>query len=29
LNRLSSLCFILELLENNAAGSERVTLAKE
>ncbi len=28
LNRLSSLCFILELLENQAAGSETPTLAK-
>jgi cob(I)alamin adenosyltransferase len=29
LNRLSSLCFILELLENKAAGSNQTTLAKE
>jgi len=28
-NRLSSLCFALELLENQAAGSRHVTLAKE
>ncbi len=28
LNRLSSLCFVLELVENNAAGKE-TTLAKE
>jgi cob(I)alamin adenosyltransferase len=29
LNRLSSLCFVLELLENQAAGQSRTTLAKE
>jgi cob(I)alamin adenosyltransferase len=29
LNRLSSLCFVLELLENQADGIERHTLAKE
>lgn len=29
LNRLSSLCFVLELLENQAAGSSQVTLAKK
>ncbi len=29
LNRLSSLCFALELLENQAAGKARPTLAKE
>jgi cob(I)alamin adenosyltransferase len=29
LNRLSSLCFVLELLENQAAGSNHPTLAKE
>jgi cob(I)alamin adenosyltransferase len=29
LNRLSSLCFVLELLENRAAGIETSTLAKE
>ncbi|HLA97619.1 MAG TPA: cob(I)yrinic acid a,c-diamide adenosyltransferase [Anaerolineales bacterium] len=28
LNRLSSLCFVLEILENQAAGSEKPTLAK-
>jgi cob(I)alamin adenosyltransferase len=28
LNRLSSLCFVLELLENQAAGREKPTLAK-
>jgi cob(I)alamin adenosyltransferase len=29
LNRLSSLCFVLELLENQAAGQKASTLAKE
>ena len=29
LNRLSSLCFVLELIENQAAGSAHPTLAKE
>ena len=29
LNRLSSLCFVLELLENQAVGKETPTLAKE
>ncbi len=29
LNRLSSLCFVLELLENQAAGKSKPTLAKE
>lgn len=29
LNRLSSLCFVLELLENQAAGREAPTLAKD
>lgn len=29
LNRLSSLCFVLELLENQAAGSPQTTLAKD
>ena len=29
MNRLSSLCFVLELLENKKAGSENSTLAKE
>jgi cob(I)alamin adenosyltransferase len=29
LNRLSSLCFVLELLENQTAGSNNTTLAKE
>ncbi len=29
INRLSSLCFALELLENQAAGSSKPTLAKE
>ncbi len=29
LNRLSSLCFILELLENGASGKSKPTLAKE
>jgi cob(I)alamin adenosyltransferase len=29
MNRLSSLCFVLELLENQAAGSDHTTLAKE
>jgi cob(I)alamin adenosyltransferase len=29
LNRLSSLCFVLELVENQASGSTRPTLAKE
>jgi cob(I)alamin adenosyltransferase len=29
LNRLSSLCFVLELLENDAAGKGDPTLAKE
>jgi cob(I)alamin adenosyltransferase len=29
LNRLSSLCFVLELLENQAAGKKSPTLAKE
>ncbi len=29
MNRLSSLCFVLELLENQAAGSAHPTLAKE
>lgn len=29
LNRLSSLCFVLELVENQVAGSPRPTLAKE
>ena len=29
MNRLSSLCFVLELLENQTAGVHRVTLAKE
>lgn len=28
LNRLSSLCFVLELLENHAAGNTNITLAK-
>ncbi|MGW8249300.1 MAG: ATP:cob(I)alamin adenosyltransferase, partial [Anaerolineales bacterium] len=28
LNRLSSLCFVLELLENQAAGAQDTTLAK-
>lgn len=28
MNRLSSLCFVLELLENKKAGSEKTTLAK-
>jgi len=28
-NRLSSLCFVLELLENKASGQDRNTLAKE
>jgi cob(I)alamin adenosyltransferase len=29
INRLSSLCFVLELLENQAAGHDRPTFAKE
>lgn len=29
LNRLSSLCFVLELLENRAAGNQQITLAKK
>ncbi len=29
LNRLSSLCFVLELLENQAAGQDKPTLAKQ
>ncbi|MBP1703577.1 MAG: ATP/cobalamin adenosyltransferase, partial [Chloroflexi bacterium] len=29
LNRLSSLCFVLELFENQAAGLDTPTLAKE
>ncbi|HBX68489.1 MAG TPA: ATP:cob(I)alamin adenosyltransferase, partial [Chloroflexi bacterium] len=29
LNRLSSLCFVLELLENQQAGQNQPTLAKE
>jgi cob(I)alamin adenosyltransferase len=29
LNRLSSLCFLLELLENQNAGMDSVTLAKD
>jgi len=29
MNRLSSLCFILELLENKASGTSHLTLAKE
>jgi cob(I)alamin adenosyltransferase len=29
MNRLSSLCFVLELLENQIAGSNRTTLAKD
>jgi cob(I)alamin adenosyltransferase len=29
INRLSSLCFVLELLDNQAAGSDRPSLAKE
>lgn len=29
LNRLSSLCFVLELLENQAAGNENISLAKK
>jgi cob(I)alamin adenosyltransferase len=29
LNRLSSLCFVLELLENQAAGASQLTLAKK
>jgi cob(I)alamin adenosyltransferase len=29
MNRLSSLCFILELLENQAAGNSQLTLAQE
>lgn len=29
LNRLSSLCFVLELLENQASGSDKPTLARE
>ena len=28
-NRLSSLCFVLELLENQATGTNRITFAKE
>lgn len=29
LNRLSSLCFVLELIENQAAGRDQLTLAKD
>lgn len=29
MNRLSSLCYVLELLENQSAGSKRTSLAKE
>jgi cob(I)alamin adenosyltransferase len=29
LNRLSSLCFVLELIENQAAGKDQPTLAKD
>jgi cob(I)alamin adenosyltransferase len=29
LNRLSSLCFVLELLENQASGAQKTSLAKE
>ncbi|NMD31641.1 MAG: ATP:cob(I)alamin adenosyltransferase, partial [Chloroflexi bacterium] len=29
LNRLSSLCFVMELVENRAAGSDNPTLAKD
>ena len=29
LNRLSSLCFVLELVENGAAGKPKPTLAKD
>jgi cob(I)alamin adenosyltransferase len=29
LNRLSSLCFVLELLENQAQGKQKPTLAKD